>query len=596
MRSFHLKKESHTVFLLLFGFAYLYGILSIEHFIMFGNSFYLNVLVTAIFGMSAYCGLRAVPIERIGLSTLTWLGLAAIVVIQPFVNYIAYPDALIFPFGLFLLSAIFSLVAINMSAEKKLTVINFSAWLFLIVGLLSAGTQFLQLFFPNAIDFIAKISPLARPYGNISQPNHASFVNVLAITSIFYLYHQNYLRKKMTVFFAIAFVLLVIGVSLSMSRAGLVLLAVSVFGSLFYAWKSHKQRFLVLTAGISLAIIGYQLGVWLLVNVFSLYQGGSGAERLASGGIGLRWVLWDRAWSAFASNPIFGIGYGNYLSHGLQNIEMLDWFEPADNSHNIISHIAAEYGVVGLIAIFGVVIVLFKKLILFFRKKLPVQELFLCILLSLFVLFSFSEFPLWYPVFLLPFVFLVGLLDDGLGLKNIGLKKVAVPAVIVLSLLATLYAGLYRYNLQKYEIVTLANVTNQEKIDAYQAFPEIFGFRKTKEYMLHHLVDDEDEQNAERLIEMGDRLMIAVAGMDIARVQVRLLMKTNKQEEADKLNRRLCIWEYQHFKQCDNVKEQILLLDPEDKMGYAKRLNEWYVEWLKTRDIGLAERVRVASG
>ena len=579
----HLKKESFAGLLLLFGIAYLYGILSTEHFIMFGNSFYLSVLVTAVFSASAYFGLRAVILERIGFSTLTWLGLAIIVAIQPMVNSIAYPDALIFPFGLFLLSAIFSVVALNMPTKNKQVFIDFSAWLFLIVGLLSVGTQFLQLFFPNTLDFIAKLSPLARPYGNISQPNHASFVSVLAITSIFYLYHQHYLRKKMTVFFVIAFLLLVMGISFSMSRAGLILLAVSVFGSLFYAWQSYKQRFLILFAGVLLAVVGYQLGIWLLVNFFSLYQGGSSAERLASDGIGLRWVLWDRAWSAFGSNPVFGIGYDNYLAHGLQNIEMLDWFEPADNSHNIISHIAAEYGIIGLTAICGVALVLFKKLILFLQKKLQTQELFVCILLALFVLFSFSEFPLWYHVFLLPFVFLVGLLDTGFQVKNFNIKKIAVPTVVVLSLLAILYTGLYRHNLHKYEIVTLAHVTNQEKIDAYQSFPEIFGFRKTKEYMLHHLVDDEDEQNAERLIEMGDRLMVAVAGMDIARVQVRLLMKTGKQEEADKLNRRLCIWEYQHFKQCDNVKEQILSFDPEDKMGYAKRLSEWYNGWLLTR-------------
>lgn len=572
------KKSGFTALLLFFGFAYLYGILSKEHFIMFGNSFYLNILMAATFGASAFFGLQATTIERVGFSTLTWLGLAIIVAIQPIVNNIAYPDALIFPFGLFLLSAIFSLVSINLSTEKKQSFIDFCAWLFLIVGLLSTSTQFLQLFYPNTFDFIAKISPLGRPYGNISQPNHASFVNVLAITSIFYLYYKNYLHKKIAVLFAIAFLLLTIGISLSMSRAGLILLTASVFGTLFYSWQSHKLRFLVLTTSVLLTVIGYQLGVWLLTNVFAFYQGGSGAERLASDGIGLRWVLWDRAWSAFASSPIFGIGYDNYLAHGLQNIETLDWFEPADNSHNIISHIAAEYGMVGLTAICGVTVVLFKNLILFFQKRLQSQELFVCILLALFVLFSFSEFPLWYPVFLLPFVFLVGLLDTGLVVKNFSLKKIVTPMVVTLSLIATLYTGLYRQNLQKYEIVTFANVTNQEKIDAYQSFPRIFGFQKTREYMLYILVDDENEENIERLIEMGNRLMTAIAGMDVARVQVNLLMRTDRQEEADKLNRRLCIWEYQHFKQCDNVKKQILLLDPEDKMGYATRLNDWYAK------------------
>lgn len=580
-------KDNSFVFLVFFGFAYLYGLLSTEHFLMFGNSFYLGLLVTALFGVATYFGLKTIEIKKLGFSTLTWLGLAAIVAIQPLFNHIAYPDALIFPFGLFLLSAIFSLIAVNLPAEKKLSMTDYFAWLLLIVGLLSAGTQFIQLFFPNTFGFIAPISPLGRPYSNIAQPNHASFVNVLAITAGFCLYYRycsNKINTKYLVFFIISFLILAIGISLTSSRAGLILLAVSIFGVLFYTWSSQKLRFSLFVASIALAVASYQLGVWLLTNVFSLYQGNSGVERLLSDGVGLRRVLWDRAWSAFSANPIFGVGYDNYLSHGLQNIETLAWFEPADNSHHIISHIAAEFGLLGLFAMLGAVVVIIRQIILFFKKKLLAQELFLCIVLALFVLFSFSEFPLWYPVLLFPFVFFLGLLDKGFELKTISVKKPIMAMTIVLALLSALYTGLYRSNLINYETVVFSNASNQQKIDAYQAFPNVFGFAKSKEYMLFYIVDDSNPDNIERLIEMGDRLMTTgVVGMEIAEVQAILLMKAGKQDEADTINRRLCVWEYQHVKQCNKVVEQILALDADDEMGYAKRLSKWYNEWLLTR-------------
>lgn len=583
----HPKKDNLTILFLFFVIAYAYGILSPEHYNMLGNSFYLGFLVTTLFAVATFFGLRGVSIERIGTSTLTWLGFLFIIFIQPFIHEVPYPDFLILPFGLFLLSALLSVVAVNVPTDKRMALIHGLAWLLLVVGLLSAGTQFVQLFFPNSFSsVIAQISPIGRPYSNMAQPNQASFVNVLAIVSAFYLYHHHHTQKnkiKYGILLATAFFLLVVGISLSMSRAGLILLAVAILGGVFYAWASHKQRFFVTITSIILAVIAYQLGVWLLVNVFPLYQGGTGAGRLVAHGIGLRQVLWDRAWFAFASNPITGVGYDNYLMHGLQHIERWDWFETADNSHNVISHIAAEYGLLGLATLIGVVSIFIKQLILFFKKQLSSQDLFLCLVLSIFVLFSFSEFPLWYPVCLFPFVLFVGLLDKGITFKRFDVKRLAMGLAVMVALVSAVYTGVYRANLQNHATVLFYNVDNQQKIDAYRDFTNMFGFRKTKEYLLYQLVDEEKNENTEQLIEMGDRLMIAFSDMEIARVQVRLLMRAGKQEEADKLNRRLCVWEHQHAKQCDRVVEQILALDPDDKMGYAKRLNEWYNDWLPTR-------------
>lgn len=559
------------------AFAYLYGVLSPAHYRMFGNDFNSSLVLTTLFGLSVCFGLRAVVIKHIGFATLTWLALAMIIIIQPVVNHIDYPDALMFPFGLLVLTALFSIIATNTPVDKRGNIIQCLAWLFWVVGILSTLTQFAQLFYPNTFGFIAKLSPLNRLYANLSQPNQASFVNVLAVTSGFYLFYLHLKNKKVILLLAIGLMMLVMGISFSLSRAGLLLLMAAIFGAVFYPWPSHKLRIGWLAITTTLSVVGYHAAILLMQSFSTVYQGTSGVDRLLSEGVNLRHILLERAWSAFSSNPVFGVGYDNYLSYGFANIERWDWFEPADHAHNVIAQIGAEFGIVGLIAILGVVFVLFKQLVLFFRKKLSPHALFLCLMLFIFVLYSFSEFPLWYPKFLFSFAFMIGLLDRGFLVKNIQLNRLVFIIAVIFTTISGVYAYLYHHYLIKYEITMFANVDNQQKIDAYYQFPNIFGFYKSKEYMLHMIVD-ENTNNTKKLIELGWRVIHSNGSMDVTRVQVRLLMKEGRQEEADALYRRLCIWEYQQSKNCDSTLEKILEIDSEDGMSYAKRLNDWYAQ------------------
>lgn len=581
-----LKNNHLTIFLILLAIAYSYGVLSASHYGMYSNDFYLSLAVSSIVGFATIFGLSAVTIKRVGFSTLTWLALAIIIMIQPALHTIHYADGLIFPFGVLSLAAIVSIVAVNITTDRREYIIKCIAWLFLVTGCLSVVTQFIQLFYPNSFsDFIAPISKIQRLYGNIAQPNTASFINVLAIVSSVYLYYLNR-SNKMLLFVTGTFIFLVIGITFTLSRAGILLLGIAVISTIFYSWNSHKIRFLLPMIGILLSIIAYQCGMWLIQSFSTIYQGSSGVERLVTGiqGANLRQILLERAWSAFSSNPIVGVGYDNFYSHSVKNIESYTFFETADHSHNVIAQIGAEFGLLGLLAIAGVIIVLVKQIVLFFQVKLPPSHLFLCLLLFIFVSYSFSEFPLWYPKFLLIFAFLVGLLDNGLILDKLNPKKALMVITLSLSIFSTIYTGLYHHYLTYYEMVVFAKIDNQQKIDAYHAFPNIFGFSKSKDYMLHMVVDVENPDNFKQLIVLGDKLMEAIPGMDIARIQTELLMKLGKQEEADMLNRRLCVWENQNVQHCDYLNNQILAIDPDDKMGYAKRLNEWYHVWLIERN------------
>lgn len=579
-----LKNNYLTIFLMLFAMAYSYGVLSASHYGMYSNDFYLSLAVTSIAGFATIFGLSAVTIKRIGFSTLTWLALAIIIIIQPVFHTIHYADGLIFPFGVLLLAAVLSIVAVNITIDRREYIIKSLAWLFLTTGCLSVTTQFIQLFYPNSFDdFIAPISKIQRLYGNIAQPNTASFINVLAIISLVYLYYLNR-SKKMLLLVTGTFIFLVIGITFTLSRAGILLLGVAIVSTIFYSWNSNKIRFLLPIIGVLLSVIAYQFAMWLMQSFSTIYQGSSSVERLMTGGTSLRQILLERAWSAFSSNPIVGVGYDNFYSHSVKKIESYKFFETADHAHNVIAQIGAELGLLGLLAIVGVIVVLVQQVVLFFQSKLLPNDLFLCLLLFIFVLYSFSEFPLWYPKFLLIFAFLVGLLDKGLILGELNPKKALMVITLSLSVFSTIYTGLYNHYLVYYEMVVFAKIDNQQKIDAYHAFPNIFGFSKSKDYMLHIVVDVNNPDNFKQLIVLGDKLMEAIPGMDIARIQTELLMKLGKQEEADMLNRRLCVWENQNVQHCNYLNEQILSIDPEDKMGYAKRLNEWYHIWRIERD------------
>lgn len=571
------KNYSFVLSFIIIAFAYFYAVLSPSHYIMFANDFNSALVITTLYGVGILFGLKSLYLEKIGLSTFSWLALAGVFLIQPFVSYITYPDALVFPIGLLLLCTLFSIFAINIPKHQRTKIIEYIAWIILGVGLLNVGTQLLQLFYPNTFSFIAPMAA-GRLHGNIAQPNQAAFVAVLAVTAVGYLHYLYQKNIKINVILALSMVVLVAGVSMTISRAGLVLLILSIVGMTLYSWQSHKYRFMILAAVSGLSVLGYKLGVLLLQTFFVEYYQESGVERLSTGIVYLRQLLLERAFLGFSENPIFGIGYNNFMSYGFDRIEQWRFFEPADHAHNLIAQLAVEFGLVGLLATLGVVIVLFQQVILFFKKSLSTDDLFLCLLLLIFVAYSFSEYPLWYPAFLFPFVFLVGLLDKGMSFNLTHLKKVFLALATVLTVFSASYSIFYHTYLQDYEIVMFADVDNQQKIDAYQRFPNMFGFRESKEYMLHMIVDEENTENIDQLIELGDRLIRETGSMDITRVQIYLLMKAGKQEEADRLIRRVCVWEYQQTENCNIALDKILEIDPNDDMGYAKRLSTWYLQ------------------
>lgn len=577
----NIKKNNLHVFLMCLSTMYFIGVLSYRHTFMDRMDMYMGLFITPLLCLGLIVWYYHNAIKKIGISSLTWLLLLPVIVLQPFINDVIYADALIFPFGSVLIALLVSIVGVHIDNHQRTWIIKNTAWLFLIIGILTVVTQFIQLFLPNhTLPFIAPITN--RLYSNLAQPNQASFVAVLAITSAVYLFFLNPKNKLLALILSLSVLFLSIGVSFSTSRAGLVLLAFALVGMGFYGWQSHKLRAGVMIGVLAIFAVGYQLGNALMAKFFVSFTGADGVGRLVSEGAGLRPILYERAFSAFKDEPITGIGYANYLSHGLDNIEKWYWFEHANHAHNVLTHIGAEFGILGLVPLLGVLFVLFRQVYLFVTFKLSQEKYFICLLLLSFVLYSFSEFPLWYVRYLFVFAFLVALLDDGFEFNNLVLNKVVAILSAVVLTLSAFYFWAYNHYLHRYEVVMYQQVGNQEKIDAYQSTPTIFGFSKFKEEMLH-MVADEEGNDPERLLAIGDRLIRHGGSLDVMRVQVRLLLKTGQTEQVDKIHRTVCIIEHQQQiisglprNNCEHTLVDVRAIDPNDEMGYAKRLIDWY--------------------
>lgn len=567
-------KNGWVVCVFLLALAYACGVLMPNHYLMYSNDFLLSLVSVALAMAGLVFGMHKIPIQRMGYSTLSWLALAVLMVVQPIFNPIFYPDGLVFPFGLFCACALLSVFAVNVSTTVHTKVLDGVAKLLVLVGLCSTVTQFVQLFAPNQFGWVAVF--VDRIYGNIAQPNLASLVNVLAIVSLIDIGYRKQSAKNMLVLGLLALPLMA-GIGLSLSRAGLILLAVAVLGSVLYPWQSQQKRMTVFGLGVGISVLGYQLGTWLLSTFLPTFTV-SGVDRLVSDGVSLRKVLLERAWRAFLENPLFGVGYDRYLAHGLQHIEEWAWFEPADNAHNAIAQILAEFGLVGLLCIGGILVVLCKQPFLFFTKKITDRQLFVNLLLLILVLHSFSEFPLWYPNFLFLFVFLVGLIDKGFLLKKDKNSQVLTIMAAVLSCVATIYSVFYYRYLPNYEKIMFTHADNHQKIKAYKGFPTLFGFIETKELMLYRIVDEENS-DIDKLIAMGNRLISLELGLNLTDNQMDLLIMQNQPLEAKMLARRICVLEHQANGNCNHVLEQISQIDPSDELGYGSYLRLWYDHW-----------------
>ena len=194
-----------------------------------------------------------------------------------------------------------------------------------------------------------------RVFGTFAQPNpYAGYLNFALLLALALVVFGEDARERWVA--GAAAVLLLVAQVLANSRGGLLGLVAAVVVLAVVGWRRERLAGWVLLIGVPVMTVAWfahlvptrienaVVSQFRLSNL-SLSSGVTQAnlstdERLAHWLAGLR---------MFAAHPVLGVGAGNYNAAYAQ-VAVSGWAEPLGQSHNYYINVAAETGVLGLLA------------------------------------------------------------------------------------------------------------------------------------------------------------------------------------------------------------------------------------------------------
>ena len=340
----------------------------------------------------------------------TWL-IVSIPFVQP-----SYPDTLVFPLVSLMVAA--STAAFGSAYRRQgmlasACLILSISWIVASIG--TAILQVVQLFGPDRAEFwLLPRKPHLQPYGNLGQRNHAACVHALALLSAAHLLWSR--QKPFRWVLALSVVMALAGLVMSGSRIGSILGGIGACAFVILAVDLRRSdgrldMGRIVRRGLLVALaypVIYLLGAQLVAFTDAAQAFDGAIARWTTYGNTPRIVLQELAIKIFLEHPFMGAGWGSFTAQSLNKADELLLPQYANNSHNLLTQLAAETGIVGLIVVVvPMAIVLVRAL----RAHFQPEQGYLLLLCAVFLVYSMTEFPLWHTFFLLPFMFALGLLD-----------------------------------------------------------------------------------------------------------------------------------------------------------------------------------------
>ena len=263
-------------------------------------------------------------------------------------------------------------------------------------------------------------------YGNLGQANHHAQYSWLGIASLIYLRGRHFLPRPLM---WIAILLIAFGSIPTGSRSVFVYPAVilAAIGWLRFREPDGPAAFLfadvvlLLPVVIALSIFGTwatphlpELSAWLglpLPGDSGPVMAGSRLYELVSG-TSARLEIARSAWSAFVQHPWLGQGAGNYgwASFVAASSQTGDApFGVAENAHNFILHLMAEFGAPATGIVILVLGMLAKR---FLGGSWGLEQFWCAAVLGIGAVHALLEYPLWYAYFLGPAALMLGAIDS----------------------------------------------------------------------------------------------------------------------------------------------------------------------------------------
>ncbi|MEC5404930.1 Wzy polymerase domain-containing protein [Paraburkholderia sp. MPAMCS5] len=333
-------------------------------------------------------------------------------------------------------------------ARAKLaeTALRWAAGALIVGGLYAVFCQVIQLFHLEA-----RVSPLVvaynvaverRPFGNMAQANHLATYIAFAMAGALYLVQT---RRIAVGIWALVSTIFAVGLALTVSRGPWLQMGVIVVAGFWMAFaqargepQMHRgyRQWLIPAALAVLFFVVNALIRWANVR-YHLELGQSAAERFQDAGqIAPRLALWKYGWTMFKTHPLMGVGWGEFPSYQYQFAKTLGGVEIANNSHDIFIDLLAKTGLIGVaIVLFGLIMWLVRVV----RAPQSAARVFGIALIGVLVMHALVEYPQQYMFFLLPAMFVFGLLDTRALRLVPGRLSFGAFAVIVFGGIAALY-------------------------------------------------------------------------------------------------------------------------------------------------------------
>ncbi|EOR10171.1 O-antigen ligase family protein [Acinetobacter sp. ANC 3926] len=484
-----LKQMDEKIFTFFIGFAFLYGILSYQHYAPSYHDFYIHSIVFFLCSVGGLFAFHRGKVE-IYFSNFLWILIFFVLLLQPILNNIIYIDGLIFPLAVVLLVFFLSVAASNIIDKERL--IKNMGGILVVGAILLLLTQMLHVFkLLNIVDLMKLPLQKERFSGNLFQPNQAAFVFVLGVIS-----SMSYIKSNVIKYIIIFF--LSVGVAFTVSRSGFLMLIFCV--GMFNGMQNYfTKNYLLKLKDLFFCLAGLFCGI-LAYPFFSQTTGL--VERTTSALDDPRISLLYQSWLNISEHPITGVGWKNFTGTGLNHFEQIKWFSSADHSHFFISQLISEFGFLGLAVIAFFVYVFIKNI-----KISNIKEAYVFMILLVFLIYSCFEFPLWELKYLMIFsIFLSLFVSENKPFYWVKRGYLFSLALSVLGFLSLYYSFQYRELAKVFDLMANDNVTLEKKAEKIVELKPVFGFGFFNDIMVYEIIAEGNFSLKEK-IELGAKVV-----------------------------------------------------------------------------------------
>jgi O-antigen ligase len=320
-------------------------------------------------------------------------------------------------------------------------------------GLFAVFCQVVQLFHLET-----KVTPLVvayniavkrRPFGNMAQANHLATYIAFAMAAALFLVQT---RKLNVIVWALLSIIFSVGLALTVSRGPWLQMGVIVVAGFWMAFaeirrnpalrRNNREWLNPVALGVLFFIVNALIR-WANVH-YQLDLDDSAADRFKDAGqIAPRIALWKYGWTMFKTHPLLGVGWGEFPRYQFDFVRTLGGVEIANNSHDIFLDLLGKTGLIGLAIVLLGLVAWFVRVL---RVPHTAARVFGVALIGVLVMHALVEYPQQYMFFLLPAMFVLGLLETRPLRLVAGKLSLGVFTVVVIGGLAALYPVFRDYN------------------------------------------------------------------------------------------------------------------------------------------------------